>query len=64
MRIFYTGMALVAVAYVAARQMVKIDTTHDLAVPLLITGLWVGGAMIVVGLALWCRQDIRERQRT
>lgn len=62
MRIFISGIALAVATVLTARVLVGIDSTHDVAVPLVVTGLWVGVALVVTGLALWCRQDIHQRR--
>ena len=63
MKILVASLVLV-VTVVTAFALVQITLDqNDVAAPVLISGLWVVGALGLVGLGVWCARDIQARRR-
>ena len=64
MRIVIGSLVIALVASWTIFALVQVKPHRDdIAVPVVISGLWIVGALGLVGLALWCVRDVQARRR-
>ena len=64
MRIFIASLAVALLALLTSFALLRTELDRgDLAVPVMISGLYIVGALGLVGLGLWCMKDIQARRQ-
>jgi hypothetical protein len=64
MRIFIASLVAALFTLLTTFALVRTDLDRgDLAVPVVISGLWIVGALGLIGLGLWGMRDIQARRR-
>ena len=63
MKIFVVSLVIAPFALLATFALLQISPDRsDLAVPVIISGLWIIGALGLVGLGIWSMRDLHARR--